>query len=112
MCASEAKLIGIRCQKCNRLMSPPVYSCLSCGGTSFKEEELSGIGQIYSVVTADLPAIGFEDLAPYILAAVQIEDKLLLTARIEVGEGKTPKIGDKVAFVSANEKRYVFKLID
>ena len=93
-------------------MSPPVYSCLTCGETNFREEELSGIGQIYSVVTADFPALGFENLAPYFLAAVQVEDKLLLTARIEVEEGKTPKIGDRVALVSTDEGRYVFKLLD
>jgi len=112
MSTSEAKLIGIRCQKCNRLMSPPVYSCLTCGGTNFREEELSGIGQIYSVVSAQFPALGFEDLAPYFLAAVQIEDKLLLTARIEVEEGKTPKIGDRVILASVDERKYVFKVID
>ena len=93
-------------------MSPPAYSCLTCGGTNFSEEELSGIGQIYSVVTADLPAIGFEDLAPYVLAVVQVEDRLLLTARIELAGGKMPQIGDRVAFVSADEGRYVFSPVD
>ena len=112
MSTSKSKFVGIRCQNCNRLMIPPVYSCLTCGGTTFKKENLPEIGQIYSVVTADLPAIGFEELAPYVLAAVQVKGKLLLTTRIEVGEGKTPKIGDKVAFVSAEEGRYVFKLVE
>ena len=110
MCALEPRFIGTRCLKCNRLMIPPAYSCLTCGGMSFKEEELSGIGQIFSVVTANLPAMGFEDLAPYTLAAVQVEDNLLLTARIEIEEGTTPKIGDNVVFVRADEGRYVFKL--
>ena len=92
-------------------MSPPVYSCLTCGGMNFREEELPKTGAIYSIVTADYPAIGFEDIAPYWLAAVQIADKLLLTARIEAEEGKIPKIGDRVALASTNERRYVFKLI-
>ena len=111
MSTAEVTLKGIRCQKCNRLMIPPVYSCLTCGGSNFSEEEISEGGQIYSVVTANFPAIGFENLAPYFLAVVQVEDNLLLTARIEVAAGKTPQIGDKVAFVSAEGGRYVFRLL-
>jgi uncharacterized OB-fold protein len=91
-------------------MIPPVYSCLTCGKTDIKEEELSGLGQIYSVVTADMPGLGFEELAPYVLAAVQVEDGLLVTARLEMEAGVTPSIGDKVLFVSADERRYVFRL--
>lgn len=112
MTASEAKLIGIRCQECNRLMTPPTYSCLTCGSTNIEEQQLSGMGTIYSVVTANLPAIGFEELVPYVLAAVRVEGNLMMTARIEVGDTTTPMIGDKVLFVSAEDGRYVFKKLD
>lgn len=107
----KTQMKGIRCQSCRRLMIPPVYNCLSCGGDKFSEEELSGKGKIYSVVTADLPGIGFENVAPYFLAAVELEDKLMFVARIITLSG-SPKIGDSVQFVSAEQGKYVFSLVD
>ena len=109
---SQAKLTGLRCSHCNRLMRPPAYACLDCGSLALNEETLSGEGEVYSVVTANLPGIGFEDLAPYFLAAVQVEDSLLITARLEVRGDRAPQIGDKVVFVSADDGRYVFELAE
>lgn len=110
--SNSDKISGLRCQNCNRLMIQPVYGCLGCGSTKFTEEVLSGIGQIFSVVTADLPGYGFEEMAPYFLAAIRLKDDIMLIARLQVDKGKTPKIGDKVALVSANNRKYFFRLVD
>ena len=93
-------------------MRPPAYACLDCGSLALNEETLSGNGEIYSVVTANLPGIGFEDLAPYYLAAVRVEDALLIAARLQVEGERAPSIGDKVVFVSSDDGRYVFRLAE
>jgi uncharacterized protein len=68
------RLMGTRCRDCGTTSYPPRADCGACLSGKFEFVELSGRGtlQTYSRVTA-APA-GFEDLAPYTVGVVDLEE--------------------------------------
>lgn len=103
---SQLKVLD--CRNCGRRLAPPAYACSACGSTDLVAVEVSGRGSLYSSTTIYIPPSGFEKLAPYTVAVVQVEGGLLLPGRLELRGDTTPPVGAAIDLVEAGEGFYVF----
>jgi len=85
--AKEQKLMIQRCQSCGHYNHPPQFICLGCKerDTTLEFEPVSGKGTVYAwFIHHDTQVGGFEDRAPYLVAAIELEEqpRLLLTTNL------------------------------
>jgi len=76
------RLIGSKCQLCNRIFFPPRLLCPYCGSTRLEECKLPDKGRLveYTVVYA-VPK-GYEVMAPYVIGVVELENGIRVMAQI------------------------------
>jgi uncharacterized OB-fold protein len=75
--ADQGRLVIARCSRCDRFVHPPDVACGHCGHTDpeFRFEEVDGRGTVRSwtvVRRSFLP--GFEDVVPFVLVDVELDD--------------------------------------
>lgn len=93
-------LIASYCKNCSEIFFPPRKLCPKCRRRGMLEDrKLSGRGEIYSFTVIRSPAEGFENLSPYVMALIKLEEGCMLTAQIADAEPEEVKIGDKVEVV-------------
>jgi hypothetical protein len=105
----KKKLMGVKCQKCNSIFTPPRPACPRCESTKLTWIELSGKGKIatYTVIHVAPPELSTE--APYVVGVVGLEEGPKISCRItgvDPSKPETIKIGSPVAveFISKGEK--------
>lgn len=93
-------LIGEVCPHCEAKLFPPRDVCPECGQEAKTLYNFSGRGEVYSYTTVfDAPA-GYEDVAPYTVALVKLEEGPLVTAQLtDMNENKV-EIGTPVEMVT------------
>ena len=79
----KGKLMGTRCKKCGEIYFPPRADCLKCMNDTFEWIEYSGRGKLNSFTTIHAAPKGFEDIAPYTLGVVDLEEGGRLIAWIK-----------------------------
>ena len=79
----KGKLMGTRCKKCGEIYFPPRADCLKCMNDTFEWIEYSGRGKLNSFTTIHVAPKGFEDIAPYTLGVVDLEEGGRLIAWIK-----------------------------
>jgi uncharacterized protein len=63
------------CRACGRLRHPPALMCARCQSTEREWRAVSGRGRVWSFVVAHPPLLtGFDDLAPYNVVLVELEE--------------------------------------
>jgi hypothetical protein len=67
-------LMGSRCKGCGYATFPPRADCPECLAGEFEFKEYSGRGRIYTFSVISAAPTGFEDLAPYTVAVVDLEE--------------------------------------
>jgi uncharacterized OB-fold protein len=108
----ESKLKGCICDGCGNLMLPPRMICNKCGSTDLKEHCFDGKGTIKTKTIIRVPLTKFQDLSPYTVGIIRLDDGPLITGMI-LGEVDKLKIGDKVEAVyldDGEEKLLAFKV--
>ncbi|MCU0692866.1 MAG: Zn-ribbon domain-containing OB-fold protein [Polyangiaceae bacterium] len=70
----DGRLMGTRCKTCGLHSFPPRSDCPACMGDAFEFRELSGRGTLYTYTRIDAAPSGFEDVAPYTIAVVDLEE--------------------------------------
>ncbi len=55
---------------------------IQSGRTDLEWREVSGRGKLYGWTRVHVPARGFQELAPYVLASVELEEGARITARL------------------------------
>lgn len=97
--ASRYNLIGNKCGNCGRLYFPPRTVCPVCHRKSIGKMEpfkLKGEGEILSFsIVHDAPS-QFEELKPYVIAIIQLDEGIRITAPIIDIEPENVKIGLRV----------------
>lgn len=87
-----------RCRECGRWQHPPVERCRQCAGpTAF--EPVSGTGTVFSYIVMRRASVpGFEDLLPYVVATVELDEQpgLRFVARLEGVDPAGVEIGSRV----------------
>ncbi len=76
-------LIATKCETCGEIFFPPRKLCPNCRRRGkLVEKKLSGRGKIYTYTVVYNAPLGFEMQLPYIIAIVELEEGLRVTAQI------------------------------
>ena len=102
----KGKLMGTQCKKCGEKYFPPRADCIKCLSDDIKWIEYSGRGTLQSYTKIYAAPKGFEDIAPYILGVVDLEEggrliswiKDILDDDIRIGMGVkvVPRIFEEI----------------
>ena len=100
---SRYNLIGTKCGNCDTIFFPPRHICLKCHRIGKLDPyKLNGRGKVVSHSTVHVPSAGFEDLAPYSLAIIELEEGPRVTGQITDCDPDDVKIDDEVELVFRN----------
>lgn len=73
--AAEERLVVQKCSDCSTWHHPPVGLCPRCLSDRLEFVPVSGRGTVYSfVIVKDQRLPAFDNLMPYVLASVQLDD--------------------------------------
>ena len=70
----DGYLMGSRCLKCGAQSFPPRADCDLCMSGDFEFFELSGKARLHTFTKIVAAPTGFEDVAPYIVGVVDLDD--------------------------------------
>lgn len=70
----NGRLMGSVCRSCGHRTFPPRADCPECLGGDFDYVELSGRGTVYTFTTIAAAPTGFEDVAPYTVTVIDLEE--------------------------------------
>jgi uncharacterized OB-fold protein len=92
--AHERRLSMQRCTQCGRLSHPPVVSCPRCHSRTFRWDEMSGRGSIYTftVVAHSVHPVS-ANATPYIIALVELAEGPRILANLRGCEVDDVRIG-------------------
>jgi uncharacterized protein len=93
-------LIGVVCPHCDAKIFPPRSLCPQCGSETDKPYAFNGRGEVFSFTTVYEPPAGFEEMAPYTVALVKLEEGPLVTAQLTDLGDTPPEIGMPVEMVT------------
>lgn len=79
-----------RCRSCGKAYFFPRPFCPNCSSKDVEWFTASGKGKLYSYVINHRPAYGFDDIAPYVIAVVQLDEGPRMMTNI-VGIEATPE---------------------
>lgn len=96
--AAYYRMEGQRCTACGAVQFPPRPACGSCGGRDLATHRLSGRGTVYSFSELALAPEGFA--APYLVALVELEEGLRVTAQLTDVDPEEVEIGMPVEMVT------------
>lgn len=77
----RGELLAQRCASCGTLRHPPRPMCGSCRSLEWKEERLTGRGEVYSFVLHHYPEVPSFEI-PYVVALVQLEEGLRIISNV------------------------------
>lgn len=110
----DSTLKGRICNECNSMILPPRIICNKCGSTDLKEHHFEGKGVIKTKTVVYVPLTRFQDLTPYSVGIIKLDEGPMITGMI-LGEVDKIKIGDRVETVyldEGDEKLLAFKLVN
>ena len=108
-----------KCSKCGKVLFPERLICPDCGSKEFVKYTLPGKGKLVTYTIIRTAPSGFEDLVPYAVGIIKLDDGVQILAQITDCDPETLKIGDKVVakFRRINEDRktgmiyYAYKFV-
>jgi uncharacterized OB-fold protein len=83
----DGRLMGSRCKACGATSFPPRADCEACMSGDFEFFELSGKGTLHTFTKIVAAPTGFDELAPYTVGVVDLEE----TGRLLAWIGDTVK---------------------
>ena len=89
-------LIGNKCRKCDWINFPPRSICKKCNDHDFERFDLKGEGKIITYTIIRAAPLGFEDLVPYAIAIIRLDDGPRITAQIVDCDSSEVDIGKRV----------------
>lgn len=93
---SRYNLIGMKCGNCGTVYFPPRSICPKCRRKSLGKMssfKLSGKGRVYSYTVVHDPMPDFSLMKPYIMAMVEMEEGIKITAQLVDCEPDRVSIG-------------------
>ncbi len=70
----DGRLMGSKCKKCASTSFPPRADCDNCMSGDFEFFEISGKAQLNTFSKIVAAPTGFEDVAPYLVGVVDLEE--------------------------------------
>lgn len=93
------RLEGTQCQNCAGLSFPPVLVCPACRSRELKTYPFSGAGKVYSYSTVYNPLSQFTEFVPYIVALIDLDEGIRITAQLTDVTPNDVRIGMPVEMV-------------
>jgi uncharacterized OB-fold protein len=78
----NGRLMGTKCKSCSYATFPPRADCPECMSGDFEFSEYSGKGKVFTFSTIAAAPTGFEHLAPYTVAVVELDEGGRLLAMV------------------------------
>jgi uncharacterized OB-fold protein len=92
------RLEGQRCKECDAVQFPPRGACGACSQKSLETYRFSGRGTVYSFAEVAQAPKGFA--APYVVALVELEEGVRVTAQLTDVDADEVEIGMPVEMVT------------
>ena len=89
----EDKLMGTRCRKCGEVYFPPRADCTKCMSSDMDWREYSGKGKLVTFTTIHAAPTGFDDMAPYTIGVLDLQEGGRLLAWVEGVKPEELRIG-------------------
>ena len=70
----DGLLMATKCKKCGVLTFPPRADCVECMSHEYEFIEISGKGTLHTYTKIAAAPTGFEELAPYIVGVIDLEE--------------------------------------
>ncbi|MCW3101302.1 MAG: hypothetical protein JWL77_6920 [Chthonomonadaceae bacterium] len=94
---AEGRLVIQACLDCDRPIMYPKRICPYCLSEQLTWRESAGQGEVYSFTVQEAgPPSGFEDLVPYVLAIVRLEEGVQMMANVVGPDASATACGDRV----------------
>lgn len=93
------RLVGTRCEDCGGLQFPPAKICPECRNQRLESYQFAGRGTVFSFSTVYSPLPRFEEMAPYVVALIDLEEGPRVAAQITDAEPTDIEIGMPVEMV-------------
>ncbi len=115
---TEGKLMAGVCLKCGKIHLPPRPLCDNCYSQQFKWMQVSGKGKLLTYTVIHVAPQQFQNLTPYAVGIVQLENGLKIPGMIQAVVQERLKVGMELTldFGSCNTPqqwpqwpRYCFK---
>lgn len=90
---SEGKLAAVKCKNCNSLYIPPKQICSKCYSSNLEWTFLSGRGKLISFTIIHIAPPEFQELTPYIMGIIELDEGIKLLGMIKNIEVEKLKIG-------------------
>jgi uncharacterized OB-fold protein len=95
----KGALLGSRCPDCGACFFPRRAICLACGRRGMEDTELSTRGKVWTYTIAGQTPPGSLIEAPYVLAVVELPEKVMVEAPLADCEPDAARVGMDVEFV-------------
>ncbi len=89
----QGKLMAGKCVKCGKIHLPPRPLCNNCYSQEFEWVQVSGIGELVTYTVISIAPRQFQDLTPYAVGIVQLENGLKIPGMIQAVKREELKIG-------------------
>ncbi len=70
----ERKLLGLKCQACGAIITPPKMVCPQCAASDFEITQLKGNGKIKTFTSVYVASEGRESECPYVIVLVELDE--------------------------------------
>ena len=89
----QGKLMAGKCLKCGKIHLPPRPLCDNCYSQSFEWVSISGKGKLLTYTVISIAPAQFQDLAPYAVGIVELENGLKIPGMIPGLQREQLKVG-------------------
>ncbi|MBU8871825.1 MAG: Zn-ribbon domain-containing OB-fold protein [Gemmatimonadales bacterium] len=88
-----------KCTGCGKVHFPPRRVCKECFGREFETVTMPTMGKVLTYTVIDIPPAEFDNLKPYVVAIVELENGVRLTCMVAEAPPDKVEIGTKVEMI-------------
>lgn len=78
----DNKLLGLKCNECDKFTCPPKMTCQECGSTDLDIVALSGKGKVVTFTVNYVPGQGREVEVPILIVMVKLDEGPWITGNL------------------------------
>jgi len=93
------RMRGKKCKDCGNLSFPPRIVCPKCKSRNYEPYEFAGRGTLYSYTTIYQAPDRFDQMAPYFVGLIDLEEGVRVTAQLTDVTSKELEIGMELEMV-------------
>ena len=90
------RLEAAKCAKCGKLHFPPRLICDKCHGREFVKVKLGRKGRVVTYTVVHIGPAQFQDITPYPVAIVELDEGVRLTCQVADVEPKDLRMGMRI----------------